>query len=64
VNGVVTVSGWALDNTSAIGTAISSVQVKLDGVVVGTATYGVSRPDVCSLSSGRVGCPNVGSPTS
>jgi hypothetical protein len=60
VNGVVTVSGWALDNTSAIGTAISLVQVKVDGVVVGTATYGISRPDVCTAYAGRPGCPNVG----
>jgi hypothetical protein len=60
VSGVVTVSGWALDNTSAIGTLISVVQVKVDGVVVGTATYGISRPDVCSAYPGRPGCPNVG----
>jgi large repetitive protein len=56
----VTVSGWAVDNTAAVGTAISSVQVKVDGSVVGTATYGLSRPDVCAVYPGRPGCPNVG----
>jgi len=60
VSGVVTVSGWAIDNTSVIGTAIGSVVVKVDGVVSGTATYGVARPDVCAVYPGRVGCPNVG----
>jgi hypothetical protein len=29
-----------------VGTAISRVQVKVDGTAVGTATYGSSRPDV------------------
>jgi parallel beta-helix repeat protein len=60
VSGPVTVSGWALDNLSAVGTAISSVQVLVDGAVVGNATYGTSRPDVCNILPGRPGCPNVG----
>ena len=60
VSGTVTVSGWAVDNASAVGTAISSVQVKVDGSVVGTATYGSSRADVCAVYPGRLGCPNVG----
>ena len=44
----------------AVGSAINSVQVKVDGTVVGTATYGFSRPDVCAVYPGRTGCPNVG----
>jgi hypothetical protein len=56
----VAVVGWAIDNTSAVGTAISSVQIKVDGSVVGTATYGLSRPDVCVVFPGRPGCLNVG----
>jgi hypothetical protein len=36
------------------------MQVKVDGVLVGTATYGVNRLDVCSVYPGRPGCPNVG----
>jgi hypothetical protein len=60
VSGTVTVSGWAVDNATTVGTAIGSVQVKVDGAVVGTATYGVSRPDVCAAYQGRPGCPNVG----
>src|SRR5207253_2329701 len=60
VSGTVTVVGWAIDNSSAVGTAISSVQVKVDGTIVGAATYGLSRPDVCAVYPGRPGCPNVG----
>jgi hypothetical protein len=43
-----------------VGTAISSVQVKVDGSVVGTANYGSSRSDVCAAYPGRPSCPNVG----
>jgi hypothetical protein len=60
ISGIVAITGWAVDNASAVGTAISSVQVKVDGTVVGTATYGLSRPDVCAVYPGRPGCPNVG----
>jgi hypothetical protein len=60
LSGIATISGWALDNTSAVGTAISNVQVKVDGIAVGNATYGISRPDVCNAYPGRIGCPNVG----
>jgi len=60
VSGIVTVAGWAIDNVSAIGTAINTLQVQVDGTLEGTATYGVSRPDVCSAYPGRPGCPNVG----
>src|ERR1700722_10394365 len=60
VSGMVTVTGWAIDNTVAPGTAISLVQVLVDGVVAGNATYGISRPDVCGVYPGRPGCPNVG----
>ena len=60
VSGTATVAGWAIDNISTVGTAISSVQVLVDGTAVGTATYGVSRPDVCTVYPGRSGCPNVG----
>ena len=60
VSGIVPITGWAIDNAAAVGTAISSVQVKVDGTVVGSATYGFSRPDVCAAYPGRPGCPNVG----
>jgi hypothetical protein len=60
VSGIVTVAGWAVDNTSSVGTAISSVQLFVDGASLGNATYGVSRPDVCAAYPGRPGCPNVG----
>jgi hypothetical protein len=56
VSGTVSVTGWAIDSVSAI----SSIQVKVDGAVVGNANYGLSRPDVCTVYPGRQGCPNVG----
>src|ERR1022692_1810355 len=62
VSGTVSMIGWALDNTSVIGTAINpgSLVVSLDGAPVGTATYGMYRSDVCAAFPGRPGCPNVG----
>ena len=60
VIGTVTISGWAIDNTTAIGAGIATVQVTVDGIVVGNATYGSPRPDVCAAYQGRPGCPNVG----
>jgi VCBS repeat protein/Big-like domain-containing protein len=60
VTGTLTVTGWALDNRTMVGTAISSVQVQVDGVAMGNATYGASRADVCAAFPGRPGCPNVG----
>ncbi len=61
LNGMATISGWALENTSVVGpNAISSIAVFVDGNQVGTATYGSPRSDVCSLWPGRPGCPNVG----
>jgi hypothetical protein len=59
-SGSTMVTGWALESAAGIGTAISVVQVLVDRVLVGTATYGLSRPDVCGLYPGRPGCPNVG----
>ena len=64
VSGTVTVSGWAIDNVTAVGTAISSLQVLVDGNIAGNATYGVSRPDVCAVYPSRPGCPKSTSRTS
>jgi hypothetical protein len=60
VSGVVTVGGWAIDNSATVGSAIGYVQILVDGTVVGIANYGVSRPDICNQYPGRPGCPNVG----
>ncbi len=61
LSGTVTIGGWAIENTAIVGPAgISSVAVLVDGTQVGTAAYGVSRPDVCGVFPGRLGCPNVG----
>ena len=35
------------------------MQIKVDGTIAGTATYGLSRPDVCAAGA-HPGCPNVG----
>ena len=62
VFGTILVGGWAIDNTSVVGTAINNVQVKVDGNFVGYAIYGgaANRPDVCNVYPGRPGCPYVG----
>jgi hypothetical protein len=61
LSGTVAIGGWAIENTAAVGpNAITSVTVQVDGSQVGTATYGISRTDVCAAFPSRVGCPNVG----
>jgi hypothetical protein len=45
VAGAVHTYGWALDGT--IG--IASVQILVDGIAFGAATYGDSRADVCAV---------------
>ena len=41
LTGTVSVSGWTFDNVG-----ISKVEILLDSVLIGQATYGLSRPDV------------------
>lgn len=41
LSGIATVYGWALDDTQVV-----KVEVMIDGVVDGTATYGLARADV------------------
>jgi Bacterial Ig domain len=61
LTGTVGIGGWALENIAGVGpAAVSSIAVFVDGIQVGTATYGISRPDVCAVFPGRLGCPNVG----
>ena len=55
--GVVGFGGWAINPTSPITTITLSV----DGApVAATASYGGSRPDVCTVFQNSPGCPNVG----
>jgi sugar lactone lactonase YvrE len=54
--GLVQLGGWAIDDAGAI----ESLTASIDGVPVGPAVYDVSRPDVCHVFPGRVGCPYVG----
>jgi uncharacterized protein (TIGR03437 family) len=58
-SGIAPVAGWALTDTGSTA-SIQSVEISVDGVVNGTATYGISRPDVCAVYPSRPGCPNVG----
>ena len=61
LSGIAAISGWALENVSAVGpNAISSVAVLVDGAQMGVATYGTPRADVCAIWPGRLGCPNIG----
>jgi Bacterial Ig domain/Beta-propeller repeat/Viral BACON domain/Putative binding domain, N-terminal len=60
VTGTLNMGGWAINNAATIGSAISGVQVQVDGITVGNAAYGGSRPDVCAAFPGRPNCPNVG----
>jgi hypothetical protein len=41
LSGTFSVAGWAFDDT-----AVAKVDVYVDGTLAGTATYGISRPDV------------------
>ncbi|MGH9544348.1 MAG: Ig-like domain-containing protein [Terriglobales bacterium] len=41
LSGTFSVAGWAFDET-----AVAKVDVYVDGTLAGTATYGISRPDV------------------
>lgn len=54
--GLALFSGWAVNAHAAI----SSIQISIDGVPYSAATYGASRPDICAVYPGRIGCPNVG----
>jgi len=56
----VLVSGWGIDNATTSRAAISNVQVNVDNVPVGNATYGILRPEVCAVYPLRANCPNVG----
>jgi hypothetical protein len=41
LSGTFSVAGWAFDDT-----AVAKVDVYVDGTLAGTATYGISRPDI------------------
>jgi hypothetical protein len=56
LSGPVNMSGWALSSSGAI----TQITVAVDGVSLGSAAYGQTRPDVCAVYVGRAGCPNVG----
>ena len=47
-SGTLLVSGWAADPQD--GAPVQQVQISVDGKVVGTATLGLSRPDVATVT--------------
>lgn len=56
--GLVTVSGFAIDRASPVGTGIDRVSIYLDGpygvgAFIGVATYGLVRPDVAAQYGAR-----------
>lgn len=56
LSGVTNIGGWAVSSAAAI----STVQITIDGVTNGYATYGGTRSDVCAILGNLPGCPNVG----
>ena len=60
------ITGWAMGNSTVIEGPISKVEVFIDNTKVGDATYGISRPDVCTYFNAHgaalgTNCPtNVG----
>ncbi len=56
VSGNVQIAGWAVDSSAAI----TNVAIQIDGITIGTATYGISRADVCPSYPTALNCPNVG----
>jgi hypothetical protein len=55
VGQVVAMAGWAIDNV-----AVDRVEVFLDGNPLGTAQYGLGRPDVAKAYPGLPASPNFG----
>ncbi|MBV8807462.1 MAG: hypothetical protein JO033_02210, partial [Acidobacteriaceae bacterium] len=56
LQGKTNLSGWAINTSSAIADVILSI----DGHLIGTATYGASRSDICAAFGNPPGCPGVG----
>jgi len=55
VSGVVNVTGWVANFQSAYGTGISDVEIWLDGLRLGRATYGIWRQDIAMAWGARFG---------
>lgn len=53
--GTVTFGGWALDLIAPI----AQVSITVDGIAMGSTSYGGPRPDVCASYVNAPGCPNV-----
>jgi RHS repeat-associated protein len=46
--GSLLVSGWAVDSDSNPGSPVNKVEIRIDGILWGTATLGSARPDVAT----------------
>ncbi|MEO8028290.1 MAG: hypothetical protein ABI823_17535, partial [Bryobacteraceae bacterium] len=58
LSGTVTVDGYAYSPQT--GGRIAGVFVFLDSEQIGTATYGIARPEDCATLTGVAACPNIG----
>jgi len=56
LSGTVSFYGWAIDDQSPIHNAGFAV----DGIWIGSGTYGAQRPDVCAAFVDHLNCPNAG----
>jgi hypothetical protein len=48
VNGTITLTGWALDESAATSVGVDRVQVSLSGTDLGSAEIGQQRPDIAA----------------
>jgi hypothetical protein len=61
VGGLVGVTGWALDNATRRENKVTSLELYVDGVSVGTNLTRTARPDVCTGGlADRMDCPDAG----
>ncbi len=56
VSGTVMVRGWA----AADDLRVTAVDILIDGLTYGRATYNLERPDICGDLPGRPNCPRIG----
>lgn len=56
INGILNVRGIVYDED----TLVSAVNILIDGVYMGAASRGQSRPDICTTPTTLPGCPSVG----
>lgn len=56
LSGITNIGGWAVNSNAPV----STVEIIIDGVSKGYATYGGPRSDVCAIVGNLPGCPDIG----